>query len=213
MNKKEFAEAIEALKAEYEGWDAPAKRFENGYKRTPYTIMVSVLLSFRTRDEITLEAGRRLFEVAHTPYEMVNMNTEEIAKLIYPVGFYRKKAQNILDLSSYLIERYDGKVPQSENELLQIKGIGPKAANIILESAFGEKRVAVDTHVHRIANRWGFLDTSTPQQSQTELNKRLTPDERAGLNRLLVSFGQVLCRPVKPLCNGCPVEKLCSKRL
>ncbi|WP_457593157.1 endonuclease III domain-containing protein [Hydrogenimonas sp.] len=200
---------VKILESEYEKWDAPAKRFETAYRRTPYTIMLSVLLSFRTKDEVTLEAGRRLFALADTPQKMVQLPKEKIEETIYPVGFYRKKAASILEISAELIEKYDARVPSTEAELLKIRGIGPKAAHIILESAFGEKTVAVDTHVHRILNLWGFVETSTPNETFEVLKERLTPDEQAGLNRLLVSFGQVICKPQRPACNACPVAGLC----
>ena len=209
MKKSEFAEIIAILEEEYESWDAPAKRFESAYRRTPFTIMVSVLLSFRTKDEVTLEAGKRLFALADTPHEMVQLDKNRIEEAIYPVGFYRKKAAAILEASAFIIENFDGEVPDTEEELLKIKGVGPKAVHIILESAFGEKTVAVDTHVHRILNIWGFIETSTPEESLTAIKKRLSPDEQAGLNKLLVSFGQVVCKPVKPLCEECPVTGLC----
>lgn len=213
MEKIDFIEAVEILKREYSKWEAPAKRFEDAYERTHYTITVSVLLSFRTKDEVTLEAGKRLFSRAMTPYDMVRLDKEEIERLIYPVGFYRKKAKSILDISKELIERFDGAVPSEEDKLLSIKGIGPKAANIILESAFGRSTVAVDTHLHRILNLWGFIETSTPEESFKELKKRLLPHEQAGLNKLLVSFGQVICKPLAPRCQECPVLDFCSEKL
>lgn len=209
MKKREFTKIVSLLKKEYESWDAPAKRFENGYKRSPFTVMVSVLLSFRTKDEVTLEAGKRLFALADRPEKMLELDRERIEKAIYPVGFYRKKAASILEVSAYLVEHFGGEVPRSEEELLQIRGIGPKAAHIILETAFGEKTVAVDTHVHRILNLWGFIETSTPEESLKAVKERLSPDEQSGLNKLLVSFGQVICRPLGPLCGECPVSEYC----
>ncbi|BDY12897.1 endonuclease III domain-containing protein [Hydrogenimonas cancrithermarum] len=213
MNKINFAKAVKLLEEAYEDWDAPAKRFERGYRRTPYTIMISVVLSFRTKDEVTLAADKKLFALADTPEKMVKLSRQEIEKVIYPVGFYRKKAQTILDISHTVLERFKGEVPRSEAELLGIKGIGPKAANIILESAFGVETVAVDIHVHRILNRWGFVSTKTPEESLKILKEKLTPAEQKGLNKLLVSFGQVLCRPVKPICSECPVVQLCERKL
>ncbi len=209
MKKREFLRIVDLLKSEYESWDAPAKRFEGAYRRTPFTVMVSVMLSFRTKDEVTLEAGKKLFALADTPYKMVQLEKKRIEEAIYPVGFYRRKAATILEASSYIIDKFGGEVPGSEEKLLEIKGVGPKAAHIILESAFGEKTVAVDTHLHRILNMWGFIETSTPEESREALKKRLAPEEQAGLNKLLVSFGQVVCKPVKPLCEECPVTGLC----
>lgn len=209
MNSATFLEIIDILKYEYPKWDAPAKAFENAYKRTPYTILNSTLLSFRTKDEVTLEAGKRLFALADTPEKMITLDEETIAKAIYPAGFYNKKAQGILDVAHYLLEHYGGEVPGTLEGLVKIKGIGPKTANIVLETAFGEKTVAVDTHVHRIPNLLGFINTKTPQQTEKALKEKLTADDLKGLNHLLVSFGQVICKPVKPLCKECPVRSFC----
>jgi len=213
MNKIKFVEATKLLEKAYEEWDAPAKRFETGYERTPYTIMISVILSFRTKDEVTLMADKRLFALADTPEKMVKLSRQEIEKAIYPVGFYRKKARTILDVSHAVLERFGGEIPRNEAELLAIRGIGPKAANIILESAFGVETVAVDVHVHRILNRWGFIRTPTPEESFKTLKEKLSPAEQKGLNKLLVSFGQVLCRPIRPMCGKCPVAHLCERKL
>ena len=213
MNRREFDEAIAILKREYPKWNAPAQKSDYGYRRTPFTITISVTLSFRTKDEVTQAAGERLFALADTPEKMVTLSKETIEEAIYPVGFYRKKAQAILDISHYLLERCDGEVPDTEAELLKIKGIGPKAAAIILERAFGQNVVAVDTHVHRILNLWGFLHTKTPEESYERLKTLLTDEEKKGLNRLLVAFGQVICKPVHPHCDLCSVSRLCDNHL
>ncbi len=209
MKRREFDEAIAILWREYPKWDAPAKKSDYGYRRTPFTITISVTLSFRTRDEVTQAAGERLFALADTPEKMVTLSPETIEEAIYPVGFYRKKARTILDISHYLLDHCGGEVPDTEAELLKIKGIGPKAAAIILERAFGQNIVAVDVHVHRILNRWGFLDTKTPEESYERLKTLLSDQEKKGLNRLLVAFGQVICRPIHPLCKECPVSDMC----
>ncbi len=209
MKKDTFDKVIAILHSRYPEWDAPAKKSTYDYDRTPFTITISVILSFRTKDEVTQEAGKRLFALADTPEKMLTLSKESIEKTIYPVGFYRKKAQSVLEISRYLIDRFDGKVPNSEKELLKIKGIGPKAAAIILERAFGRNIVAVDTHVHRILNLWGFLNTDTPQSSYEILKALLDDKEKRGLNRLLVAFGQTICRPQRPRCEVCPVQALC----
>jgi endonuclease-3 len=211
LDRKTFDEALAILRAEYPKWEAPAKKSDYGYRRTPYTIAISVTLSFRTKDEVTQAAGERLFALADTPEKMVTLPAETIEKAIYPVGFYRKKARTILDISHYLLKHCDGEVPDTEEALLRIKGIGPKAAAIILERAFGKKVVAVDTHVHRILNLWGFLHTPAPEASYETLKTLLDDEEKAGLNRLLVAFGQAVCRPHKPLCEECPVAHLCPQ--
>ncbi len=209
MNTETFRKVLEILRREYGRWDAPAKRFENAYERTPYTILNSTLLSFRTKDEVTLAAGQRLFALATTPQEMVKLDRETVAEAIYPVGFYNKKAQSILDVARDLLEHHGGEVPDTFEALVRVKGIGPKTANIVLENAFGQKTVAVDTHVHRIVNLLGFVDTAAPEATERALKETLDATELAGLNKLLVSFGQVICRPQKPHCGECPVRQFC----
>jgi endonuclease-3 len=199
------------LEKEYPSWDAPAKAFDNAYKRTPYTILNSTLLSFRTKDSVTLEAGKRLFSKATTPEEMIKIPLEELAQIIYPVGFYNKKAKGILDVAHFLLEHCNAVVPDSLDKLVKIKGIGPKTAKIVLESAFGENVIAVDTHVHRILNVINFVNTTTPEETDSLLKEKLKEIDVKGLNQLLVSFGQVICKPQKPLCQECVIREYCSK--
>ena len=209
MNTETFLRCLELLRDDYDRWDAPAKRFENAYRRTPYTILISTLLSFQTRDEVTLEAGRRLFALADTPEAMLKLSEESIAEVIYPVGFWRKKAASVREVTRTLLERYDGEVPRTLEELTDIRGIGPKTAKIVLEHAYGQEVTAVDTHVHRILNLLGFVETSSPEETDRELERTIPPEIRKGLNRLLVSFGQAVCRPRYPLCDACVLRALC----
>ena len=211
MQLDEFLEIVDILKGEYPKWDAPAKAFESAYKRTPYRILCSTLLSFRTKDEVTLQAGLRLFERVSTPYDMLNLDIKEIEELIYPVGFYRKKAKNLKEISQILIERFDGRVPNSYEELTAIKGIGAKTASIVLESAFNSDIIAVDTHLHRILNMLGVIDTKSAKKSAEVLNSIIPDDKKRGLNRLIVSFGQSICKPLSPECDICPIKEFCPK--
>ena len=203
-------EVIDILKMEYPKWSAPAKDLAENYRypRTPYTILISTLLSFRTKDEVTFDAAHRLFELADNPYDMLNVSRETIAKTIYPVGFYNQKAQAVLDVSRQIVEKFGGEVPSTLEELLLIKGVGPKTAKIVLENAFGQPVVAVDTHVHRLLNLWGVVDTKTPEQTDKELERILDDDHKQGLNRILVSFGQTICKPTNPQCHRCPIAHL-----
>ncbi|WP_456433321.1 endonuclease III domain-containing protein [Nitratifractor sp.] len=209
MSPKTLCCCLDLLREDYPHWDAPAKRFENAYPRTPYTILVSTLLSFQTRDEVTVEAAKRLFTLAQTPREMVELSESRIAEAIYPVGFWRKKAASILRVSRILLERHGGEVPDTLKALTAIPGIGPKTAKIVLERAFGASVVAVDTHVHRILNLWGAVQTRTPEETDRELERLLPEKERRGINKLLVSFGQTICRPRKRRCAICPVRECC----
>lgn len=211
MTPQTFDTVLNILRRAYPTWEAPAKHSDYGYVRTPYTVTISVVLSFRTKDEVTQAAGERLFAKAHTPEAMLKLSKETIEQLIYPVGFYRKKAQSILDISRDLIERFEGNVPDDFDTLTSIKGIGPKAAAIILERAFGQNVVAVDTHVHRLLTMWGVLDTRTPEESFEALKHTLRDDQKKDLNRLLVAFGQTICRPQKPHCESCPVVAFCNE--
>ncbi len=203
-------EIIDILKQEYPKWRAPAKDLLQNYRyaRTPYTILISTLLSFRTKDEVTFAAAHRLFALADNPYDMINVSRETIAKAIYPVGFYNQKAQTVLDVSYELIERFGGEVPRTLKELTSIKGVGPKTAKIVLENAYNLPFVAVDTHVHRLFNLWGIVQTKTPEQTDKELEKILSDEQKRGLNRLLVSFGQTICKPQKRDCPNCPIAHL-----
>ena len=204
-----FNTIVTKLRKEYPKWNAPAQHSDYRYRRTPFTITISVVLSFRTKDEVTRAAGERLFALADTPGKMAQLPIATIEKAIYPVGFWRKKARTIHAIATEILERFGGNVPGDETTLRSIKGVGPKAAAIILERAFGQNVVAVDTHVHRILNHWGFLQTRTPEESYKILNEILDEDEKLGLNRLLVAFGQTICKPVHPHCNSCPIQKLC----
>ncbi|WP_456391748.1 endonuclease III domain-containing protein [Nitratifractor sp.] len=209
MKREDLQRCFELLREEYPRWDVPAKRFEGAYRRTPYTILISTLLSFQTRDETTLEAGKRLFVLADTPEKMLELSREQIAETIYPVGFWRRKAASVLEVSRYLLDHHDGKVPDTLEALTAIRGIGPKTAKIVLEHAYGQEVLAVDTHVHRILNLLGAVNTASPQESDRELERLLPPGERRGLNRLLVSFGQAVCRPLAPRCEECPIVRFC----
>ena len=209
MTLQQLRLVVMRLEEHYPVWDAPAKRFitEASYRRTPYTILITTLLSLRTKDSVTLQAANRLFAIADTPHEIVHVSRETIEEAIYPVGMYRRKAATILEVSRTLLERFGGEVPRSLQELCSIKGIGRKTAKIVLENGFGLPYVAVDTHVHRILNRWGFVRTKNAQETDRALEKRLPMELRRGLNRLLVSFGQLYCKPVRPDCRECPVRE------
>jgi len=213
MKKEEFKKAVKILKKEYENWDAPAKRLSSsyGYKRTPYTILISTLLSFRTKDQVTVDAAHRLFELADNPYKMIKLNEEKIANTIYPVGFYNQKAKSILNVSKILIEKYKGKVPDTLEELTSIKGVGPKTAKIVLENGFNKSYIAVDTHVHRLLNLWKIVDTKTPEETDKIIEDLFLEDEKKGLNKVLVSFGQIICKPNNPKCDICPIKEYCKK--
>ena len=177
----------------------------------PFKILVATVLSARTKDTTTLEASRRLFKAAPTPQAMLKLTGRRIEKLIFPVGFYRTKAKNVLQLCRALLKKYGGKVPESLEELITLSGVGRKTANLVLTMGFQKYGICVDTHVHRISNRWGWVRTKNPKETEFALYKVLPKKYWIGYNDLLVSFGQNICQPVSPFCSRCPVEPYCPK--
>lgn len=178
--------------------------------RDAYKILISTMLSLRTKDSTTRDASMRLFEKAGNPKDMLKLSEEEIAKLIYPVGFYRVKAKNILEVSKTIIDDYNGKVPDEIDELLKLRGVGRKVANLVITEAFDKYGICVDTHVHRISNRFGYVSTKKPEQTEFALRKKLPKKYWRVYNDTLVIYGQNLCKPINPLCNQCSVSKYCN---
>ncbi|MDD5116603.1 MAG: endonuclease III [Candidatus Omnitrophica bacterium] len=181
-------------------------------RKNPYRVLVSCILSLRTKDETTIKASRRLFAVADRPASMLKLSAARIEKLIYPVGFYRNKSRAILQLSGVLSEKYSGRVPNSLEELLALKGVGRKTANLVLGLGFGIPAICVDTHVHRISNRLGWVKTESPEETELALRKIIPRREWIALNTILVAFGQNLCFPVSPRCSQCRVLRFCKRR-
>lgn len=179
--------------------------------RNPYKILMATILSLRTKDEVTREAAIRLFKLAETPQEMVKLSEDEIAKAIYPVGFFRNKAKTILDISQTLLSKYGGYVPDAIEELTKLKGVGRKTANLVVTLAYNKPGICVDTHVHRITNRWGYVKTKHPDETEQELRKKLPRKHWMEINNLLVLFGKNICKPVGPKCDICPLNEFCPK--
>ncbi|MCK4544784.1 endonuclease III [candidate division WOR-3 bacterium] len=177
----------------------------------PYRILISTILSLRTKDNVTSIASKKLFQKARTPFQMLKLNKKEIENLIFPVGFYHRKAENILEISKTLVENYNAKVPSSIDELLKFKGVGRKTANLVVTLGFGKPGICVDTHVHRISNRFGYVKTKTPDKTEMVLRKKLPQEWWIRYNDLLVAFGQTICKPISPLCSKCPIAQYCPK--
>lgn len=180
-------------------------------KNAPFKVLVSTVLSLRTKDKTTEEASHRLFEAADTPYAMLKLTTHQIEKLVFPVGFYRTKARNILGICKVLIEKFDGAVPSDLETLLTFKGVGRKTANLVVTVGYGKPGICVDTHVHRISNRWGLVKTKMPDETEEVLREILPTRFWIEYNDLLVCFGQNLCQPVSPFCSRCPLRELCPR--
>ncbi len=179
--------------------------------KSPFLVLISCLLSMRTRDETTLPACERLFARADTMQGMLEIPVGEIQKLIYPVGFYKTKALRIHEICNDLIHRFGAMVPDDLELLLTLKGVGRKTANLVLTEGFGKPGICVDTHVHRISNRLGYIRTKTPEETEFALREKLPPKYWIDYNALLVTWGQNVCKPISPLCSTCPVNRICQR--
>ncbi|MBI4271336.1 MAG: endonuclease III [Candidatus Rokubacteria bacterium RIFCSPLOWO2_02_FULL_72_37] len=179
--------------------------------RDPFRVLVACILSLRTQDTTTGPASERLFAVAKTPATMLRLTPRAIERLIYPVGFYRTKARVILGLCRDLLARWDGRVPDTIDALLTLKGVGRKTANLVVTMGYGRPGICVDTHVHRISNRLGYVRTKSPDETEMALRAKLPRRHWIGYNDLLVAFGQNVCTPISPRCSICPVRGLCRR--
>lgn len=207
----DIKKAVSELRKRYEEWTTPVVTQIAINTDDPYQVLVSTVLSARTKDETTEAASARLFKLAPDPEKLSKLKVPQIEKAIYPVGFYKTKARSLTALAERLLRQYGGKVPDSLDELLTLKGVGRKTANLVLTLAFQKDGICVDTHVHRISNRWKFVRTKTPKETEFALYKKLPREYWLSYNDLLVSFGQNLCRPISPKCSECPLETFCPK--
>ena len=211
MKDRDIHSAIRILRREVRKWDTPIVTLMAETYESPFRVLISCILSLRTQDATTAKASHRLFAVADTPQAMLQLTAKKIERLIYPVGFYKTKAKNILEICRTLVHQYDGKVPDSIDELLQLKGVGRKTANLVVTLGYQKPGICVDTHVHRISNRWGYIATKTPEKSEFALRDKLPKKYWIEYNDLLVSFGQHLCRPISPVCSQCPIKTYCRR--
>ena len=179
--------------------------------KDPYLVLIACILSLRTNDRTTYPATLRMLELAKTPQEMMGVSVEDLAKAIYPVGFYKNKAGQIIELSKLIVEKYDGNVPNSIDELCKFRGVGRKTANLVMTLGFGEPAICVDVHVHRIFNRLGYIKTKNPEETEFALRENLPVEYWIPINTLLVTHGQNVCKPIKPMCSQCPVSQFCDK--
>lgn len=182
------------------------------YNKDPFLILISCLLSLRALDKVTYPIARQLFKVARTPQEIIPFPLHELEELLHPIGFYRRKAHIIKEVSKELIERFDGKVPHTEEELLSIKGVGLKTAALVLSEAFGIPAICVDTHVHRVCNRLDIVETKNPEQTQRALKEIVPQEWWIKVNRLFVMWGQNICVPLSPFCTKCILSPWCPRR-
>ena len=211
MAPARISRLISVLNQKMPEWNPTALARVAESERNPFQILIACILSLRTKDETTGPAAERLFKLANTPESMLRLAPRVIERTIFPVGFYRTKAKVILGVCRDLLNRFGGNVPDELDALLTLKGVGRKTANLVVTMGFGKPGICVDTHVHRISNRIGYVKTKTPEQSELALRAKLPRRHWIELNDLLVSFGQNICQPTSPLCTRCPIERFCVK--
>ena len=195
------------------GLELPAvEKISNEQAEDPFQILIATLLSARTQDATTHAASTRLFKVARTPRTMARLQVKAIERLIYPVSFYRNKARHVKACCEMLLERFDGEVPSTMEELTRLPGVGRKTANLVLILGFRSlQNICVDTHVHRISNRLGWVSTTLPDETEQALYRQTERRWWPYINLYLVTWGQNVCRPVYPRCGDCVVEKECPR--
>ena len=211
LSNKDIAVVIKRLKEAMRGLPDPSVTLVGKKWKDPFLVLISCLLSLRTKDETTLPACGRLFARARDMKGLLKVPVKELEKLIYPVGFYRTKARTLHGVCRDLLERFNGKVPDDLDQLLTLKGVGRKTANLVLTEGFGKQGICVDTHVHRISNRLGYVKTKTPDETEFALRKKLPPQYWIEYNAMLVTWGQNVCKPISPLCSQCPVNRICQR--
>ncbi len=212
MKDRDIHEVISILEAETSRWTETAlTAVAEQTRRDPFRILIGTVLSLRTKDETTAAACERLFGLAAEPAAMAGLPEETVDRAIYPVGFHATKARNILEICRILVDDYRGIVPDDIDTLVTLPGVGRKTANLVVTIGYGKPGICVDTHVHRISNRWGYIATKNPDQSEFALREKLPSAYWIRYNDLLVMYGQNLCKPVSPFCSRCRLSSFCDR--
>jgi endonuclease-3 len=213
MTETDWDNAVAALQAWKAGadFDTAVVAVSARWKQSPWAVLASTIVSLRTKDEVTLARSKALLEKAPGPTETLALGADEIGRLIYPAGFYRTKAANLVKIAQILMDNYNGAVPDDMDSLLALPGVGRKTANLVLIEAFNKDGICVDTHVHKISNRAGWVATKTPDQTEFALRETLPKRHWKPLNDLLVSYGQRVCKPISPLCSQCVITRWCKR--
>lgn len=207
----DISNVLRILRKESKKWDVPVVTLTSVSSRDPFRVLISTILSLRTKDETTAGASKRLFSRADNPEKILALGEEKLREIIYPVGFYRVKAKNIISACQRLLDDYSSVVPEDIDELLKFEGVGRKTANLVVSLGYKKPAICVDIHVHRISNRLGYVKTADPYKTEIKLRGKLPRRYWIEYNSILVAFGQKICRPVSPFCSSCPVEKYCCK--
>jgi endonuclease-3 len=211
MKDSDIHVVVDYLRIKYSTFTMPIVTEWAVRKKSPFHVLISCILSLRTRDETTRQASIRLFAAADTPEAILALSEERISGLIYPVGFYKNKAKSIHSICHDIITRYSGKVPDTIEELLTLKGVGRKTANLVITLGFNKPGICVDVHVHRISNRLGYINTKNPEETEFALRNKLPAEYWIEINDLLVAYGQNVCTPIGPKCSECGITLLCDK--
>jgi endonuclease-3 len=206
-----FRKVVPPLREAVKGYKDPSVTQIAKRSRSPFKVLVSTVISARTKDEVTGAASERLFALAGTPEKMSRLRIPSIEKAIYPAGFYKTKAKAIKNLCLMLLDEYDGKVPDGIEDLLRLPGVGRKTANLVLTLGFEKPGICVDTHVHRVCNRLGAVKTKDPTETEFALREVLPKKNWIEINDLLVMYGQAVCNPVSPWCSRCGIIKRCGR--
>ncbi len=211
MKIEDIPKVNRALKKEYEAHNAPIIELIQAQTNSPFKVLVGTILSARTKDETTAAACRKLFKVIHTPQDFRKVSQKELESLIFPVGFYHTKAKHLKEMPDVIEREFNGKIPDTIEGLCKLPGVGRKTANLVVTIAFNKYGICVDVHVHRISNRLGLIKTKTPLETEMKLREILPKRYWKAWNSHLVSFGQLLCRPINPHCERCPIIKYCDR--
>ena len=211
MRDTDIHAVVSEVKKTIRRWKEPILGVVARETRDPFRILIACLLSLRTKDQTTAEASQRLFQLADTPEHMRTLPIKTIEKAIYPVGFYKNKAKQIRAICQSLLRNFGGRVPDTIEELLTLKGVGRKTANLVVTVGYRKPGICVDIHVHRISNRLGYVRTRTPEETERALRHKLPAKYWITFNDWLVPFGQHLCRPISPFCSQCPVSQYCKR--
>ncbi len=207
----DYQHVLEILEKSYKNSKSPSVTLIAETTLNPFNILLSTIISLRTKDEVTLQASKKLFNKISNFNDLINLSSKEIEKIIYPAGFYKTKAKNMKIIAEIIQKKYKGKVPDTIEELLELPGVGRKTANLVISLGFNKPGLCVDTHVHRITNRFGWVSTKTPNDTEFALREILPQKFWREINDYLVSYGQTICKPISPFCSKCKLNDICPK--
>lgn len=202
---------MERLKISYERSRSPSVTLIANTLKRPFNVLISTLISLRTKDEVTIKVSNKIFEKIKNFSDVLNTDESEIAKLMYPAGFYKTKAKRLKEIATIIETKYSGNIPDNMDDLLSLPGVGRKTANLVMILGFNKEGLCVDTHVHRISNRFGWVKTKNPNETEFALRDFLPKEFWREINDYLVSYGQMVCKPVSPLCSICELNVICPK--